>query len=102
LIPEPGMEASGQGLLQFFVGGGSAIGLLLGGFLEEQYGPKEMYRVSSAIVLIGSLIFAGPLLNNNRRKQGWKEEIRHQPIPQDDIQGNVELTTSPDTAALGS
>ena len=99
LIPERGMEASGQGFLQFFVGGGSAVGLLLGGFLEEQYGPKEMYRISSIIVLTGSLIFTGPLVINRMRKERWDQEMHHQPIPQDEGDGSVELTTSP--TALG-
>jgi Na+/melibiose symporter-like transporter len=99
LIPDPGMEASGQGFLQFFVGGGSAVGLLLGGFLEETLGPKEMYRVSSVIVFFGSLVFAVPLIFH-RNKGGWDKRIKHHAVPQDDSDGSVELTSSPAAASL--
>jgi MFS family permease len=66
LIPESGKEATGQGLLQFFTGVGSVLGLLLGGWMDDVYGPRWMYRVSAIIVSIGSCIFGGALLGGVR------------------------------------
>jgi Na+/melibiose symporter-like transporter len=57
MVP-PGYEASGQGLLQVFVGTGSILGLLMGGWVEETLGPRIMYRIAATVVLIGSSIFA--------------------------------------------
>lgn len=62
LIPESGREATGQGLLQFFTGVGSVLGLMLGGWMDDAYGPRWMYRVSAIFVSIGSCIFGGTLL----------------------------------------
>jgi Na+/melibiose symporter-like transporter len=98
LIPEPGMEASSQGFLQFFVGAGSAVGLLFGGFMEENFGPKTMYRVSSLVVLIGSLIFVGPMIQNQSTNKEQSERIRHHALPQEEDYGVVEMTISPTKA----
>ncbi|KAG7357046.1 major facilitator superfamily MFS_1 protein [Nitzschia inconspicua] len=99
LIPEPGMEASSQGFLQFFVGAGSAVGLLFGGFLEETYGPKQMYRVSSIVVLMGSLMFLGPAFQNRRSTLEQDNRVGHHVVPQDDeVDGVVEMTSSPTQA----
>jgi hypothetical protein len=104
LIPEPGMEATGQGLLQFFVGAGSAFGLMLGGILEDQYGPHLMYRVFAAIVLVGNAIFAASVIRGGRLggkgNEEWKRKMRHQVIPQEESDGAVEMTPSLSTSSL--
>jgi hypothetical protein len=60
IVPE-GYEASGQGLLVLFRGSGAVLGLLLGGWAEEKFGPKVLYSGLASIVLIGlvTLLLAG-------------------------------------------
>lgn len=50
-----GKEATGQGFLQFFAGVGSVLGLVFGGYAEDSYGPRVMYRMSALVVSIGCL-----------------------------------------------
>jgi Na+/melibiose symporter-like transporter len=69
----PGYEASGQGLLQLFTGIGSVIGLLWGGWVEEELGPRAMYRVAAFVVLVGNSGFAIALL----RRHGSSTSNRH-------------------------
>jgi Na+/melibiose symporter-like transporter len=96
LIHEQGLEASSQGFLQFFVRTGSAVGLLFGGFMEQHYGPKEMYRVSSVVVFVGSLTFVGCIIQKHTATYQQMNRIRHHVLPQDDQDnGLVELTISP-------
>lgn len=57
-----GKEATGQGFLQFFVGIGSVLGLVLGGYAEDYYGPRVMYRISAGVVSIACLCFVAVLL----------------------------------------
>jgi len=54
-IGNDGMEATGQGFLQLFVGLGSVLGLVFGGYAEDSYGPRVMYRMSALVVSIGCL-----------------------------------------------
>lgn len=56
LMP-PRYEASGQGLLQLFVGFGSVAGLTYGGYVQEHLGPRLMYRIAGLVVLAGSGVF---------------------------------------------
>jgi len=60
IVPE-GYEASGQGLLVLFRGSGAVLGLLIGGWVEEKFGPKVLYAGLASIVSIGivSLFSAG-------------------------------------------
>ncbi len=60
IVPE-GYEASGQGLLVLFRGSGAVLGLLIGGWVEEKFGPKTLYSGLAFIVLIGvvALVLAG-------------------------------------------
>jgi Na+/melibiose symporter-like transporter len=96
LINEHGMEASSQGFLQFFVRAGSAVGLLFGGFVEENYGPKEMYRVSSLVVLFGSLTFAGHMIRQRFATPDQVNRIRHHALPQEEQDNElVEMTITP-------
>lgn len=53
-----GLEATGQGFMYLTRGLGSCVGLVLGGKAMDTLGPRIMYRVSSAIALIGSGILA--------------------------------------------
>jgi hypothetical protein len=98
LIPEPGMEATGQGILQFFVGAGSALGLMFGGIMEDLKGPQLMYRVSAVIVLVGNTIFTASLIRSGRlfgkKNEEWKSQIRHQVVPQEESDGVVEMIHS--------
>jgi Na+/melibiose symporter-like transporter len=99
LIHDRGMEASSQGFLQFFVGTGSAVGLWFGGFMEEHYGPKQMYRISSLVVLVGSLTFVGPMIQQQISKREHLDRIRHHALPQDEQDnGLVEMTISPNNS----
>jgi hypothetical protein len=50
-------EASGQGLLQLFVGCGSVLGLISGGLAQEHLGPRLMYRIAAFFVFLGGAIF---------------------------------------------
>lgn len=81
LISEPGKEALGQGVLQFFIGGGSVIGLGVGGWLQEQYGPRVMYRVSALVVLLGAIVLGVTVLG---KKGGSVFEARHHTLPQEE------------------
>lgn len=58
LITPEGLEASGQGILNLFLGLGSFSGLILGGYLEEVFDPRFMYRAFAFIVFVGTFIFA--------------------------------------------
>lgn len=52
-----GYEASGQGLLSGLGGIGGIIGLSLGGWIEDTFGAKFMYRAYATVVAIGLAIF---------------------------------------------
>jgi Na+/melibiose symporter-like transporter len=99
LIDEPGLEASGQGFLQFFVGGGSALGLAYGGWMEDTHGPHLMYRISAAVVLIGNSIFVGQLFLRSRchdlQFNTWKNRTHHHAIEQEETDNVLEMTASP-------
>ena len=68
LVPK-GCEASGQGLLGLFQGIGSVAGLFFGGMLEEQLGPRIMYRIFALIVLVGMSVFSLTSLHKPQRPQ---------------------------------
>jgi hypothetical protein len=53
-----GAEASGQGIVGLIRGSGGVVGLLLGGVLQDTFGPRVMYRVFATAVTIGMAIFA--------------------------------------------
>jgi hypothetical protein len=53
-----GHEAAGQGLMFLVRGLGSFCGILLGGTVEDYYGPRTMYRSLGLIVGTGVLIYA--------------------------------------------
>jgi MFS family permease len=93
LIPEPGKEATGQGLLQFFTGVGSVFGLMLGGWMDDVYGPRWMYRVAAVIVLIGSCVFGGALLRIKpccRDDQSFNYQTLRQDVQARDDEGGEE------------
>jgi len=52
-----GYEATSQGLLSGLRGVGSIVGLSLGGWIDDAYGAKTMYRLHATIVAIGLGIF---------------------------------------------
>ena len=51
-----GLEASGQGLLSLVRGVGASLGLLLGGFLEDNFGAKFLYAILSLLVFMAALL----------------------------------------------
>jgi len=54
-----GHEAAGQGILSALKdGGGSFLGLTVGGLLEQTYGPRVMYRTLATAVTIGLVLFS--------------------------------------------
>jgi len=53
-----GYEATGQSLMSMTRGFGSCMGLWLGGKAMDHLGPRLMYRVSSGVCLLGSMVFA--------------------------------------------
>ena len=53
-----GYEATGQSLMSMARGFGSCMGLWLGGKAMDHLGPRLMYRVSSGVCLLGSMVFA--------------------------------------------
>jgi len=60
-----GNEAAGQGLVYFFRECGSVIGVALGGWAENEVGPRLMFRFSAVIVFIGSSVLAKGVFCNN-------------------------------------
>ena len=77
-----GQEAAGQGLLSALEGVGGVIGLAGGGWAEDAFGPKMMYRGFAAMVATGCGIFAAT--------DAWRGRY-HRLREMDDI-GRVELT----------
>lgn len=54
-----GHEAAGQGILSALKdGGGSFLGLTLGGVLQQIYGPRVMYRTLAGAVTVGLIVFS--------------------------------------------
>jgi Na+/melibiose symporter-like transporter len=52
-----GYQASGQGIVGFFKGLGSVMGLFLGGILMDEVGPRTMYRLFALTAAIGMMVF---------------------------------------------
>lgn len=69
LVPA-GYEASGQGILSAFKGGGSIIGLLVGGIGEDIIGPRRMYRVLAAIVSVGFTLLSCAVIREKKNLAG--------------------------------
>ena len=53
-----GYEAQGQGIISMFSSIGSFVGLLLGGWAEQTFGPRAMYRGFAAIVFLAVVQFS--------------------------------------------
>jgi MFS family permease len=64
-----GYEATGQSFMYLIRGLGSCIGLWLGGRAMDHLGPRLMYRASSAVALVGSLVFAVVAYNQSGPSQ---------------------------------
>uniref|UniRef100_A0A7S2N1P0 Major facilitator superfamily associated domain-containing protein n=1 Tax=Helicotheca tamesis TaxID=374047 RepID=A0A7S2N1P0_9STRA len=73
-IAPKGYESSGQGLLQGLIGIGSFIGLSLGGWLEDTFGPKMMYRSYATVVLVGLISLYVSEKLHKKRLEYEKEE----------------------------
>jgi len=67
IVPE-GYEASGQGMLVLFRGSGAVLGLFIGGWVEQKFGPKVLYSGLATIVSIGvaALLSAGSFSSPTR------------------------------------
>ena len=81
-ITPDGYEASGQGLLSMILGFGSVAGVFFGGWMEENLGPKILYRSYAGIVAIGLASFY-IALSHDRRVQ--KISYKHLPQKQSSI-----------------
>eukprot|EP00594_Rhizosolenia_setigera_P000888 CAMPEP_0178950610 /NCGR_PEP_ID=MMETSP0789-20121207/6751_1 /TAXON_ID=3005 /ORGANISM="Rhizosolenia setigera, Strain CCMP 1694" /LENGTH=643 /DNA_ID=CAMNT_0020631361 /DNA_START=26 /DNA_END=1958 /DNA_ORIENTATION=- len=55
-----GFEASGQGIMGIFRGLGSFLGLSVGGFIEQNYGSRIMYRGFAILITFAILILYIP------------------------------------------
>jgi hypothetical protein len=75
-VPQ-GSEASGQGIVNFVRGLASVLGLWLGGFLQDAFGPRVMYRVFVAAITIGMGIFASVRCR-------YRQEESYERIPDDE------------------
>ena len=53
-----GYEASGQGFVYTMRGIGAVLGLYFGGWAQDKFGPRAMFRASAGVVLIGATVFA--------------------------------------------
>jgi hypothetical protein len=71
-MPE-GAEASGQGIVNFFRGSGSVLGLWFGGMLQDQFGPRIMYRVLAVGVTIGMSMFATVRSTCRQQEEGYRQ-----------------------------
>ncbi len=56
-ITPKGYEASGQGMISLILGLGSVVGLVLGGWIENDLGAVVLYRLYAGIVGLGLFIF---------------------------------------------
>jgi len=52
-----GYEAIGQSLLAILRGIGGVLGLSIGGIIQQNFGPRDMYRTMASIVTGGSIFF---------------------------------------------
>jgi len=59
-------SSAGQSALQVLIGNGSISGLLAGGWLQETFGPRIMYRVSAFVVATGASLFTIALFRQER------------------------------------
>jgi hypothetical protein len=80
-----GYEASGQGLVYLFRGMGSVLGLALGGWAEDHWGPRSMYRSSALFVTCGCLVLLavvavprGGLSSISSRERHQQQQQGHQ------------------------
>lgn len=70
-MPE-GSEASGQGIVNLIRGSANVIGLWLGGFLQDAFGPRVMYRVFVAAVTVGISVFATVRSTHRQQEAGYR------------------------------
>lgn len=71
-MPE-GAEASGQGIVNLIRGSGNVIGLWLGGLLQDNFGPRVMYRVFVAAVTVGMSVFATVRVTHRHEEEGYQQ-----------------------------
>lgn len=92
LVPLPGYEASGQGLLSLMKGIGAMVGLLLGGWAQGT-SARLLYRVASAVVFVGSSLFGiSSWCCNIDDKRGSHEVLASQDSNNDSTEPRLELT----------
>jgi hypothetical protein len=98
-----GYESSGQGLVYLFRGMGSVLGLALGGWAEDEWGPRSMYRSSALFVTSGCLVLAGAVQRggpsslsreHQQQQQGHQEfKSQHHVLPQTSYDEDDDLYT---------
>ena len=91
-----GYEASGQGIVNAVRGIGSIVGLLLGGWAEDELGPRKMYRSAAVVVLTGSLVLGWASLG--RTTTGMTH--LHQLVPGEEE--DIELTITEEEESSSS
>jgi len=72
-ITPTGYEASCQGLLSLILGIGSVIGLSLGGWVEETFGPNILYRSYAGVVGTGLILFLGACALDKRKADEYEK-----------------------------
>jgi len=87
-ISPDGYESSGQGLLSMLLGFGSVTGVSFGGWIEDVFGPKVLYRSYAGIVAAGLVAFYVALACDGR---GGNAKYKHLAKKQSSVheQGNV-------------
>jgi MFS family permease len=87
-----GAEATGQGLIYMFRGGGAILGLLVGGLVQETFGARVLYRVAAVLVATGCgalcIAFISLRVNEERTKA-----TKHCDVTECD-EDELELTTA--------
>lgn len=77
----PGSEARGQGIMNIFRGAGAFVGLSLGGWAEQTFGPRIMYRGFAIAVFVALSQFSVAakwenLKKSNSARYGTESETR--------------------------
>jgi predicted MFS family arabinose efflux permease len=89
-----GYEATGQSLISVVRGFGSFLGVWLGGWAMDKWGPRLMYRGSSFVVLVGASVFGLALTLATRRLPTARTPIPTQDPDEtvsDTVESDVEL-----------
>jgi MFS family permease len=79
-MPSPGLEASGQGIVNLIRGSGSVLGLLWGGVLQDHFGPRVMYRVFATTITLGMTVFATVRCRYPQQEESYQRVAEEEPV----------------------